>query len=87
MSVSDAVQRQLEGAFAGELVGPGDGGYATARRVWNGMVDRRPALIARCAGEGDVVLALEAAREHGLAVAVRGGGTMSRATGCATAVW
>jgi FAD/FMN-containing dehydrogenase len=74
MSVIDAVQRRLEDGFRGELVVAGDAGYETARRVWNGMVDRRPAVIARCAGEGDVVLALEAAREHGLAVAVRGGG-------------
>jgi FAD/FMN-containing dehydrogenase len=74
MSVIDAMRRELEDAFTGELVGAGDAGYETARRVWNGMVDRRPALIARCAGDGDVVLALHAAQEHGLAVAVRGGG-------------
>ena len=65
MSVINALQRQLEGAFTGELVLDGDVGYETARRVWNGMVDRRPAVIARCAGERDVVLALEAAREQG----------------------
>jgi FAD/FMN-containing dehydrogenase len=64
----------LNGAFAGELIGPDDGGYESARRVWNGMVDRRPAIIARCAGEDDVVAALGFARDHGLAVAVRGGG-------------
>jgi FAD/FMN-containing dehydrogenase len=74
MSAIDAVQRQLECAFAGELAWAGEAGYETARRVWNGMVDRRPAVIARCAGERDVVLALEAAREQGLSVAVRGGG-------------
>lgn len=74
MSVIDALKRQLEDAFAGELIVAGDAEYETARRVWNAMVDRRPAVIARCAGERDVVLALEAAREHGLAVAVRGGG-------------
>ena len=74
MSVIEAVRRRLEGAFRGELIVADDAGYETARRVWNGMVDRRPAVIARCAGEGDVILALEAAREHGLAVAVRGGG-------------
>jgi FAD/FMN-containing dehydrogenase len=74
MSGIEVVKRRLQDAFAGELFGPGDAGYETARRVWNGMVDRRPALIARCVGEGDVVLALEAAREQGLAVAVRGGG-------------
>jgi FAD/FMN-containing dehydrogenase len=61
-------------AFTGELIWPDDGRYEGARRVWNGMVDRRPALIARCAGEDDVVAALRFARERELAVAVRGGG-------------
>jgi FAD/FMN-containing dehydrogenase len=66
--------RAFDDAFAGQLIGPGDEGYETARRVWNGMVDRRPVLIARCADEGDVVAALSFARERGLPVAVRGGG-------------
>ncbi|MCW3065554.1 MAG: FAD-linked oxidase [Solirubrobacterales bacterium] len=66
--------RALDGAFAGDLIGPADGPYETARQVWNGMVDRRPALIARCADEEDVVAALRFARERDLAVAVRGGG-------------
>jgi FAD/FMN-containing dehydrogenase len=72
--LDDTVVRALNGAFAGELIGPGDGRYESARRVWNGMVDRRPAMIARCAGEDDVVAALAFARERGLPVAVRGGG-------------
>jgi len=71
--LDDAVQA-LNGTFAGTLIGSGDGGYESARRVWNGMVDRRPAMIARCAGEDDVVAALAFARERGLPVAVRGGG-------------
>jgi FAD/FMN-containing dehydrogenase len=72
--LGDAVVQALDGAFAGELIAPGDARYETARRVWNGMVDRRPALVARCAGEDDVVAALRFARERGLPVAVRGGG-------------
>jgi FAD/FMN-containing dehydrogenase len=64
----------LDGAFAGTLIGPGDRDYDSARRVWNGTVDRRPALIARCAHQDDVVAAVRFAREHGLALAVRGGG-------------
>jgi FAD/FMN-containing dehydrogenase len=72
--LDDTTIRALSGVFAGELVGPHDESYESARRVWNGMVDRRPELIARCAGEDDVVAALGFAREHGLAVAVRGGG-------------
>ncbi len=74
MSVRDRVLQSLDGGFSGELVAPGDPDYEVRRRVWNGMVDRRPALIARCLGEDDVVMALRAAREHGLVVAVRGGG-------------
>jgi len=72
--LSEAEVQSLEGAFAGELIQPGNPRYESARRVWNGMVDRRPAMIARCADEGDVVAALRFARELGLPVAVRGGG-------------
>ena len=72
--LSEAEVQSLKGAFAGELIQPGDPRYESARRVWNGMVDRRPAMIARCADEGDVVAALRFARELGLPVAVRGGG-------------
>jgi FAD/FMN-containing dehydrogenase len=64
----------LDGSFAGQLIAPGDARYEAARRVWNGMVDRRPALIARCTGERDVVTALRFARERDLPVAIRGGG-------------
>ena len=64
----------LDGAFAGVLIGPGHREYESARRVWNGMVDRRPALIARCAHRGDVVAAVRFAREHCLPLAVRSGG-------------
>jgi FAD/FMN-containing dehydrogenase len=56
------------------LIGPDDPGYDEARRVWNGMIDRRPALIARCTDVFDVVATIQHAREHGLALAVRGGG-------------
>jgi FAD/FMN-containing dehydrogenase len=56
------------------LIVPGDAGYDDARRVFNGLVDRRPALIARCRGTADVVRALGYARTAGLPVAVRGGG-------------
>jgi FAD/FMN-containing dehydrogenase len=70
----DRLLRALRGGFEGELITPADANYEAARRVWNGMIDRRPALIARCAGEDDVVAAVRAAREHELSVAVRGGG-------------
>jgi FAD/FMN-containing dehydrogenase len=58
----------------GRLLRAGDGGYDEARKVWNGMIDRRPALIARCAGAADVIAAVHFAREHRLLVSVKGGG-------------
>ncbi len=64
----------LRRTFAGELIAPGDEGYDRGRRVWNGMIDKRPALIARCSNPGDVKAALAHARQRGLEVALRGGG-------------
>jgi FAD/FMN-containing dehydrogenase len=60
--------------FRGALLRPGEEGYEEARRVWNGAIDRRPALIARCAGADDVVEAIRYARERELPVSVKGGG-------------
>ncbi len=70
---SAAVQDLADG-LAGTLVQPDDAAFDEARMVWNGMFDRRPALIARCSGTADVVAAVNFAREQGMAVAVRGGG-------------
>lgn len=64
----------LEDRLRGRVVVAGDADYDAARRVWNGMIDRRPALIAMCAGVGDVMAAVGHARDHGLPIAVRGGG-------------
>jgi FAD/FMN-containing dehydrogenase len=58
----------------GEVLCAGEGGYETARQVWNGMIDRRPAVIARCAGVADVLQCVTFARDHDLLVSVRGGG-------------
>jgi len=64
----------LRSRFRGALLRPGEEGYEEARRVWNGAIDRHPALIARCAGADDVVEAVRFARERDLLVSVRGGG-------------
>jgi FAD/FMN-containing dehydrogenase len=64
----------LREGFSGEVLRPAQPGYEEARRVFNAMIDRRPAVIARCASTADVVAAVNVAREHGLVVAVRSGG-------------
>jgi FAD/FMN-containing dehydrogenase len=73
MTVTDELVATLEG-FSGSLLLPGDSGYQHARGVHNGLVDKRPALIARCNGVADVVAAVGFARENGLEVSIRGGG-------------
>ena len=65
---------ELASRMQGELLRPEDAGYEPARALWNGMIDRRPALIARCTDTGDVAAAVNLAREHELTLAVRGGG-------------
>ena len=65
---------ELITTLRGELIGAGDESYEQHRRVWNGSIDRHPALIVRCAGVADVTSAVRFARMHGLLVAVRGGG-------------
>ena len=64
----------LESTFRGDLVVPGDETYRDERRVWNGLVNKYPAVIARCDGVADVLSAVNAARDHGLPLSVRGGG-------------
>lgn len=71
--VSDALT-DLATRFSGQLLQPLDAGYDDARRVHNGLVDKRPMLIARCRNVADVVDAVNLARDHKLEVAVRGGG-------------
>lgn len=65
---------QFKAGFHGDLIHPDDTDYNDARAVWNGMIDRHPALIARCRGIGDVISAVNFARENDLPIAVRGGG-------------
>jgi FAD/FMN-containing dehydrogenase len=72
--LSDSSIRSLRAGFRGALIAPGDAEYEEARRVWNGAIDRRPGLIARCSCTADVVAAVSLARDHHVTFAVRGGG-------------
>lgn len=65
---------QFKASLRGELIQPHDGGYDAARKVYNGMIDRRPRFIVRCSDVGDVISAIKFARENNLLLAVRGGG-------------
>jgi FAD/FMN-containing dehydrogenase len=73
-SIDDLAGPEFRAAFRGELIAPGDSAYDEARKVYNGMIDRRPGLIARCVDVADVMAAVRLARENNLLVSVRGGG-------------
>ena len=73
-SLSIEQVNHLAESFSGELVRSGDSGYDAARRIYNGLIDKRPALIARCLGSADIAAAIALARESGLELSVRGGG-------------
>jgi FAD/FMN-containing dehydrogenase len=66
--------RDFRASLHGEVILPDDHGYDSAHRVWNGMIDKYPAMIIRCANRADVTHAVEFARSQHLPVAVRGGG-------------
>src|SRR5437016_4930662 len=74
IKAGDEVYSSLHWRFQGDLVRPGENGYDEARSIWNGMFDRRPALIARCADVKDVQTAIQTATEIGILTAVRCGG-------------
>ena len=69
-----AVAHQLRASLRGTVLTATDAHYDATRRIWNGAVGHRPALLARCADGQDVITAIRAAREHGLPLSVRGGG-------------
>ena len=73
-TVQTAAFEALATAMRGPVIQPGDDGYDAARAVYNAMIDRRPAAIARCADVADVIAAVRFAGERGLTVSVRGGG-------------
>ena len=72
--VEDAEIAAFQANLRGRVLRDGDAGYDDARKIWNGMIDRRPALIARCAGVADVMAAVNFARVNDLRLSVRGGG-------------
>src|SRR5262245_18905270 len=72
--LSDKSVDELRRSLAGTVVIPADANYNTARRGFNALIDRHPAVIARCVGAQDIAVALDFARSHELEVAVRGGG-------------
>ena len=72
--VPETAVKELRNALHGALLEPGDTCYHDARKVWNGMIDRHPGLIARCASADDVIRAVNFGRDHDLLIAVRGGG-------------
>ncbi|MGZ4734678.1 MAG: FAD-binding oxidoreductase [Acidimicrobiia bacterium] len=73
MTLTETAVDALRATFRGPLVGPDDPDFDAARSVWNAMVDKRPAVVARCTGPADVVAAVNFGREHDLPIAVRGG--------------
>ena len=73
MNPAKAASQELSG-LRGELIAPDDAGFDEARKVYNGMIDKRPALIARCKRPDDVAKVVAFARDHDLLLAIRGGG-------------
>jgi hypothetical protein len=71
--VSAAAIEELRQSLRGQLLRPGESGYDAARTIWNAMIDKRPALVARCAGVADVIRSVNFVRDHGLLTSIRGG--------------
>jgi len=77
MSMNLTTLQQFKSGLRGEVLDCGNAGYTSARRVWNGLIDRSPALIVRCTDTSDVIRAVQFARSQNFPVAVRGGGHSS----------
>ncbi|MGZ8339433.1 MAG: FAD-binding oxidoreductase [Telluria sp.] len=73
-TIGEIEVEELQRSLRGALLLPGEPDYDEARKIWNAMIDKRPAMIVRCAGAADVRSAVSFARDHGLRLAVRGGG-------------
>lgn len=74
LTIDDEQIERFQADFRGTVIRPDDADYDDVRAVWNGMIDKYPALIARCRGTADVISAVAFARENDLLVAIRGGG-------------
>src|ERR1700726_3416032 len=72
--MTDQTVSTLQQSFRGRLIGPGDVDYDAVRRLYNGMIDKRPRLIARCVDTADVIAAVNFGRAQDLLIAIRGGG-------------
>src|ERR687897_3726898 len=72
--LEEAVVQEFAANLRGELIRPEDQGYDSTRAVFNGMIDKRPAMIVRCAGTSDVIQGINFALTHNLPLSVRGGG-------------
>ncbi len=72
--MTQTLKTQLDGILRGPVIARGDADYDTARQLYNGMIDKRPAIIARCADVADVIAAVNFGRDHELLIAIRGGG-------------
>jgi hypothetical protein len=81
VAVPQAAVEQLAEAMRGDVVTPDSPGYDEARKVWNGMIDRRPAVVAQCHGAADVIQAVDFARANAMEVAVRSGGHSAQGFG------
>jgi FAD/FMN-containing dehydrogenase len=74
VTLKEDIIRKFKESLRGELILANEAGYDDARSIWNAMIDRRPALIARCLGVADVVNSVNFAREHGVTLSIKGGG-------------
>jgi len=72
--IAESTVQQLRSSLRGQSFCPGEPGYDEARTIPNAMIDRRPAIVARCSGAADVIACVRVAREHDVLVSVRGGG-------------
>src|SRR6266545_2859009 len=85
LTLDEIALAELQAGFRGRIVDRDDPGYDEHRKIWNGSIDKRPALIARCAGVADVIAAVKFGRGHGLPVAVRSGARRECRPACCSA--